>query len=824
MAKKSRIEGLTIEIGGQTTGLAQALEKPNKEIKELQTQIKALDTALKIDPGNIELLEQKMRILSKTIEQTEDKLTILKTAQEQFIKSGKDIDSAEYIELEKQIALTQQSLNKLNDQKVQLDIDISDVKSADGDLEKLKNTIDDTSDAAEDSADGFTIMKGAVADLVSNAIQNLIGALGDLIGSLFEVSEATEEYRSMMAKVEGSADAFGYSVEFAKDQYADFYSYLGDDQMATNAITNLMGMKVSTDTVSDSANAAIAVWSAYGDSIPIEGLTESITESARVAQVTGSLADAINWAERSNEEWSAALSSNTAAQAAFNKAIAEGESQEDAYSAALAACSSTQERADIIAKTLNTTYGASKETYDEVAGSIIDANEAELEFKNTQAEMGEAMQPVNTALTSLKNDALIAILPLIQGLADAFAGLLTWMQQNPAAINAIVAAISGLVVAIGTLALALNIGPIITTVTTALKGLWVAISTNPLVLVASLIAGVVTSIIYLWNTSEGFRNFWIGVWNDIVTTVTNMANEVSLWFNNLRTNIETTFENIGQWFGEKFTQAKDAIFDAFSTVVQFFADIWLGIQQALSTVKQWFSNTFTNAWNAVKTAFNTAVSFFSGIWSGITGVFSGVASWFGSAFTNAFNAVKNAFSGFTSFFSGLWNSISSTFSKIGTNIANAISGAVKSGLNGVISQIENIINSGINLINGAINLINKIPGVNIGKIGRLNLPRLATGGTVTDDILANIGESGREVVLPLDRNTEWADILASHIMQPMMNNLATLLAEIQKANNFGGNITVESPIEIDLDGKPIYQNVVRRTTRSQKNRSAFQGA
>lgn len=824
MAKKSRIKGLTIEIGGQTTGLTQALEKPNKEIKELQTQIKALDTALKIDPGNIELLEQKMRILSKTIEQTEDKLTILKTAQEQFIKSGKDIDSKEYIELEKQIALTQQSLNKLNNQKVQLDIDISDVKSADGDLEKLKDTIDDTSDAAEDSADGFTIMKGAVSDLVSNAIQNLIGALGDLIGSLFEVSEATEEYRSMMAKVEGSADTFGYSLEFAKNQYSEFYRYLGDDQMATNAITNLMGMKVSTDTVSDSANAAIAVWSAYGDSIPIEGLTESITESARVAQVTGSLADAINWAERSNEEWSIALSGNTAAQAAFNKAIAEGESQEDAYSAALAACADTQERADLIAQTLNTTYGASKETYDEVAGSIIDANEAELEFKDTQAEMGEAMQPVNTALTSLKNDVLEAILPLVTSLAEGFADLLEWMRQHPEAVKAITAVVIGLAVAIGTLAIALNIGPIISSVTTAFTALKAAMMANPYILVASLIAGLVAAFITLWSTSEEFRVFWTGIMDAITGAVQSMVEGVTNFFGGLIIGIQTIFADIGNWFGEKFSEAYQAVVDAFSNAIQFFTDIWSGIQQALSTVKQWFSNMFTNAWNAVKTAFNTAVSFFSGIWSGITGVFSGVASWFGSAFTNAFNAVKNAFSGFTSFFSGLWNSISSTFSKIGTNIANAISGAVKSGLNGVISQIENIINGGINLINGAINLINKIPGVNIGKIGKLNLPRLATGGTVTDDILANIGESGREVVLPLDRNTEWADILASHIMQPMMNNLATLLAEIQKANNFGGNITVESPIEIDLDGKPIYQNVVRRTTRSQKNRSAFQGA
>lgn len=781
---KNRLTGLTIEIGGDTTQLTKALKAPNDSIRELQTQIRALDKALEIDPTNIDLLEQKMRILSNAIDQTEDKLNILKTAQEQFVKSGKDIDSSEYIELEKQIALTQQSLNKLNNQKVQLDIDISDVKSADGDLEKLKNTIDDTSDAAEDSADGFTIMKGAVADLVSNAIQNLIGALGDLIGSLFEVSEATEEYRSMMAKVEGSADAFGYSVEFAKDQYADFYSYLGDDQMATNAITNLMGMKVSTDTVSDSANAAIAVWSAYGDSIPIEGLTESITESARVAQVTGSLADAINWAERSNEEWSSALSSNTAAQAAFNKAIAEGESQEDAYSAALAACSSTQERADLIAQTLNATYGESKATYDEVAGSIIDANEAELELKDTQAELGETMQPVNTALTSLKNDVLEAILPLVTSLAEGFADLLEWMRQHPEAVKAITAVVIGLAVAIGTLAIALNIGPIISSVTTAFTALNAAMMANPYILIASLIAGLVAAFITLWNTSEEFRNFWIGLWNGLCSLVDTSIQAIVNFFGNMIVGIQNAIGGIGNWIGGVFL-------DGYNLVTQTFAGIGI-----------WFGQRVNDVKNA----------------------FSGIAQWFSSTFTGAWNAVKNVFSGWTSFFSGLWNSISSTFSRIGTNISNAISGSLKSGMNGVISSIESIINSGINLINGAINLINKIPGVNIGKIGRLNLPRLATGGTVTDDILANIGESGREVVLPLDRNTEWADILASHIMQPMMNNLATLLAEIQKANNFGGNITVESPIEIDLDGKPIYQNIVRRTTRSQKNRSAFQGA
>lgn len=781
---KSKIQGLTIEIGGNTTGLTKALKAPNDSIRELQAQIRALDKALEIDPTNIDLLEQKMRILSKTIEQTEDKLTILKTAQEQFIKSGKDIDSKEYIELEKQIALTQQSLNKLNNQKVQLDIDISNVKSADGDLEKLKDTIDDTSDAAKDSADGFTIMKGAVSDLVSSAIQGCISALNDLIGSLFGVSEATEEYRSMLAKIEGSANSFGYSTAYAREEYEKFYSYLGDDQMATNAITNLLGMKVSTDTVTNSANAAIGVWSAYGDSIPIEGLTESITESARVAQVTGSLADAINWAERSNEEWSAALSSNTAAQAAFNKAIAEGESQEDAYSAALAACSSTQERADIIAKTLNTTYGASKETYDEVAGSIIDANEAELELKDTQAELGETMQPVNTALTSLKNDVLEAILPLVTSLAEGFADLLEWMRQHPEAVKAITAVVIGLAVAIGTLAIALNIGPIISSVTTAFTALNAAMMANPYILVASLIAGLVAAFIMLWNTSEEFRNFWIGLWNGLCSLVDTSIQAIVNFFGNMIVGIQNAIGGIGNWIGGVFL-------DGYNLVTQTFAGIGI-----------WFGQRVNDVKNA----------------------FSGIAQWFSSTFTGAWNAVKNVFSGWTSFFSGLWNSISSTFSRIGTNISNAISGSLKSGMNGVISSIESIINSGINLINSAINLINKIPGVNIGKIGRLRLPRLAEGGYATGSTLANIGEAGREVVLPLDRNTEWAGILTNLISKSLLGNLKTLMAEVQKMNNYSNDVVIYDNIELNLDGDTVYKKVVRKITKNQGGKLAFKGA
>lgn len=293
-------------------------------------------------------------------------------------------------------------------------------RSLEEELKDIKNSSEEAGNATKNASEGFTVLKGAVASFAGNVMTSLIDKTTQAVGSLFSLSEATEEYRQMTAKVQGSANSFGYSIDFAKERYKEFYSYVSDDQMATNAITNLMGMKVSTETLTNTANGAIAVWSAYGDSIPIEGLTESINESAQVAQVTGSLADAINWAKKSNDEWSQALSGNSKAQQAFNKAIKEGESVEDAYTMALQACTSTQERADLIAQTLNSTYGKSKETYDSLTGSIREANAQEIELKETQAELGQSVEPLNTSFTKLKNQTLKAMTPAIKDVSKEF--------------------------------------------------------------------------------------------------------------------------------------------------------------------------------------------------------------------------------------------------------------------------------------------------------------------------------------------------------------------------------------------------------------------
>lgn len=146
---------------------------------------------------------------------------------------------------------------------------------------------------------------------------------------------------------------------------------------------------------------------------------------------------------------------------------------------------------------------------------------------------------------------------------------------------------------------------------------------------------------------------------------------------------------------------------------------------------------------------------FSNLWKSVKDVFAPVVKWFGDIFSKAWEAIKKKFASWGEFWSGLWTKIKEKFSSIGTAVGDAISGAVKKGVNFVFEKIENIINGGIKLINGAIKLINKIPGVNIGYIDKLSLPRLAKGGVVDRPTLAELGEDGREAIVPLENNTGW---------------------------------------------------------------------
>lgn len=682
MAGKT-VKGLTIELNGDTTKLGKALESVEKKSRNLSGELGEINRLLKLDPGNTELLAQKQKILAEAVENTGEKLATLKEAerqvQEQF-KRG-EVSEEQVRALQREIIATEKKLQGYEKAAEETADAVermgNDAEGAADDLDKLAKDAKKAGDAADDAEGGFTVMKGALADLVSNVVQGAISAIGNLVGSLMDLSEATEEYRTMQAKLSGSAETFGYSVDFATSQYEQFYKYLGDDQMATNAITNLMGIGAETDTISKIAEGATAVWATYGDSIPIESLTESINETITVGKVTGTMADSINWAKDANVNLNAALSGNKEAQSAFNAAIAEGLPVEDAFNEALAKITDTQERADVVAQFLNTTYGESKQKYDEMTGSVQAANEAELALKDTQAKLGEAVAPVNTALTNLKDQALVAITPLVQTLADAFMNLYNWMQEHPAVAQVLTGIVVGLAAAFSVLAGALAIQGLISGVTKAFAFLNTTMLANPITLIIAAIAALVAAFIYLWNNCEGFRNFWINLWNKIKAAasaagegikkaiaavrdfITQFAKKVKSAFNSIKTFVTVT---VPGFFSNMKDKAVKAVTTLYNNVVNWFKKLPSSIQtwlsNAISKVASWGTDMANKAKSGMKNVISAVTNtlkdlpskvlsigkdLVSGLWNGITDKLSWLKSKISGFASSVLDSMRNLF-------------------------------------------------------------------------------------------------------------------------------------------------------------------------------------
>jgi phage-related protein len=179
------------------------------------------------------------------------------------------------------------------------------------------------------------------------------------------------------------------------------YGVLGDETAATTTISNFMKLETSTDNLNNLLNSATGIWAVYGDSIPLDGLAESVNETAKVGQITGNLADALNWAGVS----------------------------EDTFNESLAACTSEQERQQLIVDTLNGLYSESADKYRENNASIIAAREANLAYQESLAAVGGAMEPLMTQFTSLKAQLLSSLVPGIQQPCTAFQNLFSGVSS-----------------------------------------------------------------------------------------------------------------------------------------------------------------------------------------------------------------------------------------------------------------------------------------------------------------------------------------------------------------------------------------------------------
>ena len=409
--------------------------------------------------------------------------------------------------------------------------------------------------------------------------------------------------------------------------------------------------------------------------------------------MTGALADSLNWAGVNESEFQAKLD----------------------------ACTTMQEREALIRETLNGLYTDAGNKYRENAADLIAANEAQARMTDAMAVFGEKAQPI---LTAVKNgfagiiEAASGFLANVdmQAITDAINNAFAWFIDT--AIPAIKTGVQwvidhkdiilALVTGIGAAFLAWNVVKIVSgaiTVLTTLKttlglvktgqlALNAAMKANIIGVIITLVSALVAAFVYLWNNCEGFRNFFINMWNGI----------------------KSFFAKIVDWF-----------------------------KGAAASISKFFSD----AWDAIKRIWNGSVfgQYFNQVWNTIKGIFSAVKSVLSGNFSDAWEAIKGVFSGWGSFFSGLWQQVKNAFSGAFSgmlNIGKDIVRGLWNGINDMVGWIgEKIKGFGENVLSGIKNFFGiKSPS---------RVMRDEVGAQIDRGIGVGIEEHADEATAPMSR-------------------------------------------------------------------------
>ena len=260
-----------------------------------------------------------------------------------------------------------------------------------------------------------------------------VGAAAVAAGTaIVGVTEATREYRTEQGKLQTAFETQNFSAEAARKTYEELNGILGDSGQAVEASNHLAMLADNEQELAQWTDICTGVFATFGDSLPIEGLTEAANETARCGQLTGPLTDAINWAAKAGETFGVTLKENTKENEAWNKAVQEATSAEDFFNLALQECSTEQERQALITKTLNGLYDEAAEKYKEVNADVIAANKAQDRLNKSMAAVGKALEPFVTKGKELVGKVLEKAVPHIEKLANE---TLPWLTDKMARLK-----------------------------------------------------------------------------------------------------------------------------------------------------------------------------------------------------------------------------------------------------------------------------------------------------------------------------------------------------------------------------------------------------
>lgn len=395
--------GPKIGLDGEKEFRAQ-LNGINETLRTLDTELKKTASEFEDNADSQEALTRQNEILNKEIEQQEKKLTEVKKALE-YSKKEYGESATQTQKWQRVLNNTETDLNKLRSQVKKNESAINSMDSA---VEKADDSVDELGDSADSAADKTSKLSKVAGGMKTGftaaaaGVGAVVGAVAGGVSAINNIAEETREYREDMGKLTTAFETAGISQEAATDTYKEFFSVLGEEDRSVEAVNHLAKLTTSQKDLEKWTDICAGVWGTFGDSLPIEGLTEAANETAKTGTVTGVLADALNWAGVSEDD--------------FNEQLAK--------------CSTEQERASLITNTLNGLYKEAAENYREANGAIIDARKAQSELTDATAKLGEAAEPVSTTFKYMGAEILNSIVPGVQKMGEGLNGILSGDESS----------------------------------------------------------------------------------------------------------------------------------------------------------------------------------------------------------------------------------------------------------------------------------------------------------------------------------------------------------------------------------------------------------
>lgn len=645
------------------------IKQINDAIRECGSEMKALSSEFDANGNSQEALIAKNKNLQKELDLQRQKMGLLQT---QYDKQVKKLDElaqayqkakAENGEMSDEAAKAETAFNKQASTVSKLSVAMNETQTY---INKLNNSIDKNADmldeieqGARDAATGLSKL-GDEADSASDQLDSIASstkaeALSGLADNISAVSDAmtgmvqeSKEYLSIMGQLDASSQRLGYSAEQTEQTYTQLYGILGDNQTAATATANLQALGLSQQDLTEMTELAIGAWAQYGDSIPIDSLAEAINETAQTGVVTGTFADALNWAGIS----------------------------EDAFNEKLAATSSESERARMIMEVLKSQgLDGVAQGYRDANGALIANNEAQAKYDEAMSKLAEQIMPAVTSAMTLA--------------ADVLGKLENWFSSLPGPVQKVIEVLGVIIIVLGALA------PPILTVAAAVSALNV-----PLLPIIGIIAGVVAAIVAIIAIIQnwGAITEWLGgvcetiktklseIWTAISETASDILNGIKDFFTDIWNGIKNTVISI-------VTSIKNGAVNGFNSLVS-------GIKSVLSKIT-----------SVVTGGFQGAISFITGLpgkalqWGKdfISGIADGIKSAIGWI-TDAVGSVVDTITSFLhfskpdkgplreyekwmpDFMSGLAQGIYDNVDKVQAAV-QAVSGKMSTTMNGNVSAM-----------------------------------------------------------------------------------------------------------------------------------------